>query len=159
MFWNKGKPTLDPVYKLISKSACTLKKKKNYLLLNGRVFMYRHRPFTWSTNYLFSDRLVKTGRGNRSRKLKCFSEATYSRMRCFSLLPTSSVPPTSNLKRGCFSSWLLHHQYFLERDNTAPINQYESFAHFWNSGSCLLRGRCSISDSRAGRKHPYVADA
>lgn len=36
MFWNKGKLTVDPVYELILKSACTLK-KKNCLLLIGSV--------------------------------------------------------------------------------------------------------------------------
>ena len=34
---------------------------------------------------------------------------------------------------------------FIQRQYSA--NQYKYFAHFLNSGSCFLHGRCSISDS------------
>lgn len=43
--------------------------------------------------------------------------------RCFLVLPLSSVPPSPPLqKQECFSLWLLHHLYFLHRDNEVLIN-------------------------------------
>lgn len=105
------------------------------------LFSYRHQPFTWSKTSLFSDRLAKIVQGNQSWKLKYFSQAIYRRMNCFSLLSISSVSPPSNPTLP--STGVSHCGYgtFIERQYSA--DQYKHFAHFLNSGSCLLHGRCS----------------
>lgn len=55
-------------------------------------------------------------------------------------------------KHGRFSLWLLHYQYFLQRQYSA--NQYKYLAYFLNSGSFLLHARCSISDSHTDENIP-----
>lgn len=144
--------TVDPVYKLILKLACTSKlRKKN--LFSSRVFTYGHQWFTWSKiNYFLTDWL------KLAREIRAESSNTFQKPYTAGCTASHYYLPFqfTQAKHQCFSLWLLHYQYFLYRDSTVLIN-----ANTW----LIFKFRKSPSPLQVlyfrqphWLKHPYMAD-